>query len=124
MQVLLILHTPDLFVNLILYRISCDFILARLKLYLPLGSNVQCADPVKQPIFPLSFVLVRRRVEFDSNAIGTVVLEVALVSSILECLFSVAMASVFDELALVLSATCPSVGSLSIKISIDEFAFI
>ena len=124
MQVLLVLHTPDLFVHLILYRISCDFIFAGLKLYLPLGSYVQCADPVKQPIFPLSFVLVRRRVELDSNAIGTVILEVALVSPIVECLFSVAMASVFDELALVLPATCPAVGSLSIKFSIDEIAFI
>lgn len=118
-QLPLILHAPDLFCRLILYLISCEFIPLRLEDYLAFRSQVQCADAVKQPIFPLTLVPVRSRVELDANTIGLVVYEIALVISVNEFLLSEAMTSVFYKLALVLSAIRPSVGPLSIKISID-----
>jgi hypothetical protein len=119
MQLPLILHAPDLFGRLILYLISCELIALRLKHYLTFRSQVQCADAVKQSIFPLTLVPVRSRVELDSNSIGLVVFEVALVISVNVFLLSEAMASVFEKLALVVSAIRPSVGPLSIKISIE-----
>ena len=95
MQLPLILHTPDLFGCLILYLISCKLIPLRLEHYLSFRSQVQCADAMKQSIFPLSLVPVRSRVELDPNSIGLVVFEVALVISVNEFLLSEAMASVF-----------------------------
>jgi hypothetical protein len=117
-QLPLVLHAPDLFGRLILYLISCELIPLRLELYLPFRSQVQCADAMKQAIFPLSLIPVRSRVELDANSIGLVVFEVALVISVNVILLSEAMASVFYKMALVLSAIRPSVGPLSIEISI------
>ena len=93
-QLPLVLHAPDLFGLLILYLISCELIPLRLELYLTFRSQVQCADAVKQSIFPLSLVPVLSRVELDANSIGLVVFEVALVISVNVFLLSKAMASV------------------------------
>ena len=124
MHLALILHTPDLFVYLILYPISCQFIPDRFELYLTFRPNVQCADSMKQSIFPLSFVLVRISIDLDSNSIGRVVFEIALVNSIIGCLLSEAISFIFNKLALEISATLPCVGPLTIQLVIDEFAFV
>lgn len=81
---------------------------------------------MKQSIAPLPLVLVLVRVEFDPNSIGLVVFEVALVNPVkfYFCLFTEAIASIFNKLALVLFAIRPSVDSLTIIFSINEFTLI
>ena len=120
----LILQAPNSFVLLILYRVSCLIIIGRIELYLSLRLEVQCADTVKQSILPLSLVRLPINVGLYSHSIARVIFKVAPVNSVYVCLFSEAVALIFDELALVVSAICPSVGPLSIKISICMFTFI
>ena len=120
----LILQAPNSFVLLILYRVSCLFILERIELCLPLRIKVHCADAVKQSILPLSLVCIPINVDLDSNSIGPVVFIVAPVNAVFECLFSEALPFIINERTLVVSSICPSVGPLSIKISICIFAFI
>jgi hypothetical protein len=79
---------------------------------------------VKQSILPLTLVCIPIVVELDSYAIALVIFMVAPVNSVLLCLFSKAVAFIFDDLALVVGAIFPSVGPFSIKISICKFAFI
>ena len=124
MPLLLILHAPYSFVFLILYRVSCHFIFARFEHLFCISCKVHCADAMKQSILPLTLVGIPIVVGLDSNAIGSVIFMVAPVNAVSVCLFSVAVASIFDELALVVVAIFPSVGPLSIKISICKFAFI
>jgi len=79
---------------------------------------------VKQSILPLSLVLIPINVDLDSHAIGPVVFIVAPVNAVIESLFSEALASIINELALEVGTIRPSVGPLAIKISICIFAFI
>ena len=120
----LILQAPNSSVLLILYRVSCLFIIGRIELYLPLRRKVHCADAVKQSILPLSLVRLPINVGLYSHSIGPVIFKEPPVNTVYICLFSEAIALIFDELALVVSAICPSVGPLSIKISICKFSFI
>ena len=86
--------------------------------------KVHCADAMKQSILPLSLVRIPINVDLDSNSIAPVIFIVAPVNAVFVCLFSEALPFIIYELALVVSSICPSVGPLSIKISICIFAFI